>query len=397
MSSNFHSSNFHSSNFHSVGTTTLSPQNGNEKEVDENSIFWLASLGKIVTVVGVLKCIELFPSVLPLGLDTDVTSFLPKICGQIIQEDLSLQPATKKITFRNLLTHTSGLAYEIMSPLLVQWKESHNRPLCVEGNFNAEWEVYEHPLVFEPGTSWAYGPGVDWAGRVVEKVCGVSLEKFLTEHIFSPLDIVGEMSFFPQKSILGFEERKVQLVTKDSKTGVLEGEKEEKTYTVDAKECLGGIGMFASPKAFLSILSLLLTGGTIVEGVKILEKSSVDEIFKGQIHDQDVKTYLNGLLNSEYMVSSGMKGALSKGRRVEGGLGCFVGFEHEHENEMVGSGSGTERGEGTISGMGLPNCTWWVDREMGVAGAMFLARTPALDLELARMGEEIERVFYAGL
>lgn len=24
-----------------------------------------------------------------------------------------------------------------------------------------------HPLLFEPGTGWAYGPGFDWAGRIV--------------------------------------------------------------------------------------------------------------------------------------------------------------------------------------------------------------------------------------
>lgn len=26
---------------------------------------------------------------------------------------------------------------------------------------------YHHPLLFQPGTSWEYGAGLDWAGRLV--------------------------------------------------------------------------------------------------------------------------------------------------------------------------------------------------------------------------------------
>jgi len=36
-------------------------------------------------------------------------------------------------------------------------------------------EGYRYPLIFEPGNGWAYGPGMDWAGRVVLKAPSLPL------------------------------------------------------------------------------------------------------------------------------------------------------------------------------------------------------------------------------
>lgn len=38
-------------------------------------------------------------------------------------------------------------------------------------------ERYGYPLVFEPGTSWAYGAGIDWAGMLLERTVGKTLEE----------------------------------------------------------------------------------------------------------------------------------------------------------------------------------------------------------------------------
>lgn len=46
-----------------------------------------------------------------------------------------------------------------------------------------------YPKQFEPGTRWDYGVGIDWLGRVVEKVDGRRINRFLREKIFDPLDM----------------------------------------------------------------------------------------------------------------------------------------------------------------------------------------------------------------
>jgi methyl acetate hydrolase len=51
------------------------------------------------------------------------------------------------------------------------------------------WEerFFDLPLIFEPGTSWAYSPSTDYAGRLVEILSGVSLEDYFQTHILGPL------------------------------------------------------------------------------------------------------------------------------------------------------------------------------------------------------------------
>lgn len=44
-------------------------------------------------------------------------------------------------------------------------------------------------MQFEPGTRWDYGIGIDCLGRVVEKVDGRRINRFLREEIFDPLDM----------------------------------------------------------------------------------------------------------------------------------------------------------------------------------------------------------------
>ena len=43
------------------------------------------------------------------------------------------------------------------------------------------------PLLFDPGTSWEYGIGIDLVGKVVEAVTDQTLEAYFRRHIFEPL------------------------------------------------------------------------------------------------------------------------------------------------------------------------------------------------------------------
>ena len=52
--------------------------------------------------------------------------------------------------------------------------------------------------MFEPGTQWQYGVGIDWAGTIVERVSGMSLNEYFQNNIFEPLGIVNINMFPPQ-------------------------------------------------------------------------------------------------------------------------------------------------------------------------------------------------------
>ena len=74
-----------------------------------------------------------------------------------------LRPAKTAVTLKHLLTHTSGFCYDTWDANMFRYtKHGGSPPPAVP------------PLMFEPGTRWQYGTGVDWAGRLVEAISGVT-------------------------------------------------------------------------------------------------------------------------------------------------------------------------------------------------------------------------------
>lgn len=49
----------------------------------------------------------------------------------------------------------------------------------------------------QPGEKWEYGVNMDWVKRLVERVSGLTLDEYLREHIFKPLNMSSPF-FFPQ-------------------------------------------------------------------------------------------------------------------------------------------------------------------------------------------------------
>ena len=91
---------------------------------------------------------------------------------------------------QGLLRHTSGLTYSWMgkSKVNMMYKEA--------GLDNPDQTLAEMvtklsklPLTFQPGTQWGYSRSPDVLGRVIEIVSGMSLDKFLDENIFKPLQM----------------------------------------------------------------------------------------------------------------------------------------------------------------------------------------------------------------
>jgi methyl acetate hydrolase len=88
-----------------------------------------------------------------------------------------------KATVRHLATHTSGLCYEFWNANMGRYLQETGAPGILSGLVSA----LNYPLQFEPGERWDYGIGIDWLGRVVEKIDGRRIDQFCREEIFEPL------------------------------------------------------------------------------------------------------------------------------------------------------------------------------------------------------------------
>ena len=146
--------------------------------VQTDSIFQVASMTKAITTVAALQLVE--QGKVSLGEPAD--RHLPEFAGVQVLEGYdssgkpSLRPAKTPITLHHLLTHRSGLCYDTWDGDMFRYRSKYPVTSGVPG-----------PLMFEPGTRWQYGQGLDWAGRLVEAVSGLTLEDYFQQKIFRPL------------------------------------------------------------------------------------------------------------------------------------------------------------------------------------------------------------------
>jgi len=104
------------------GATSIEPEKASPMTLD--TTFWIASCTKLLTTIAALQCVEkgLW------SLDADVSDILPEwrtseiLTGFDESGEPQLSKATNTITLRQLLTHSSGMGYDFLSPELAKWR-----------------------------------------------------------------------------------------------------------------------------------------------------------------------------------------------------------------------------------------------------------------------------------
>ena len=268
------------------GTTSLDPSKS--RPLTPDSIFWIASCTKLLTSLSALQLVESNK----ITLDTPVGSILPEIANPDILEGFNddgtarTRKATKEIKLRHLLTHTSGLAYDFLSPEITKWFASQNLEQTHLKNGDIK-KAYNTPLLFEPGTQWHYSPGLDWAGILIARVSGEEdLQAYMRKNTWTPLGVDSKSMAFRQTD-LGLSssetaERIVHLSLR--KQGDQSIVPVEPMRSADPVDCLGGGGIMASPRAYLAVLrSLLRNDGKILKP-ETLNKYMLDpQLVEGKV------------------------------------------------------------------------------------------------------------------
>lgn len=166
-----------------------------------DSLWRVYSMTKPITAMAAMILIEEGK----MKLDEPVSDFLPAFKTmrvQLNENTIDSRPAVRPITIRNLLTHTAGLGYNIVTkgPLLQLYMDKGLTP----GQVNAAMEVDARktrpaslqefadrvatvPLIADPGTKWSYSIGLDLMGAVIEKASGMRFDAFVQQRIFDPL------------------------------------------------------------------------------------------------------------------------------------------------------------------------------------------------------------------
>src|SRR5580700_11289619 len=163
----------------------------NSKPMRTDAIFRICSMTKPITSLAAMMLYEEGYFLLA----DPVSKYLPefknmKVFVKPATGDPYTIPATKEITIRDLLRHTSGITYqwnEVLGPLY-QKGDVTSGLLQYDGTIaDMTKSLAAQPLLFNPGDRYEYGLGIDVIGRLVEVLSGKPLDQFFRERIFEPL------------------------------------------------------------------------------------------------------------------------------------------------------------------------------------------------------------------
>ena len=214
--------------------------------VDENSIYDMASLTKVIATTTATMMLEEQGL---LDLDRTVASYLP--------EFNAADKAT--ITLRHLITHTGGL--EAFAAL---YKEFQGREQYLA-------QINARPAKSLPGVAMIYS---DWdmilTQLIIEKITGQPLDRFVAERIFTPLGMTSTM--FTPDSAAFFD--RIAPTEIDSVRGGLVRAKVHDENAWAMGGVAGHAGLFSSARDLTIFAQMLLNGGEY-NGVRIVKASTV--------------------------------------------------------------------------------------------------------------------------
>ncbi len=145
-------------------------------------------------------------------LDDPITRFLPAFAGQRVFTGggygaVATEPAVRDITFRDLLTHTSGLTYGFMQATPVD-AIYRAQKLELPGAKEPLGDIVERlarvPLIAQPGTEWNYSVASDVLGHLVAVISGQPFDAFLRERVLGPLEMADTDFFVPSGKVNRF-------------------------------------------------------------------------------------------------------------------------------------------------------------------------------------------------
>jgi methyl acetate hydrolase len=173
-----------------------------------------------------------------------------------------LRPSRTPITLRHLLTHSSGFVYDMWNADMARYLEVTGKP----GIISCTNAALDLPLVFDPGTAWDYGIGIDWAGKAVEAVSGKTLGVWLAENLFAPLGMRDT----------GFrirDDQRARLARIHARTpeGIVATDLE---IPQSPEFEMGGGGLYATVSDYLRFARMILGGGAL-DGARVLAEPTV--------------------------------------------------------------------------------------------------------------------------
>lgn len=294
-------------------------------------------------------------------LDAPAKQYLP-LLGEfgILEEDAvddetgkitkPLRKPTVEVTVRQLLVNNLGFAYMFTDSDYYSLMTS-KKLTAADPNMKL-FSPDVMPLLFEPGSRWKYGHGMDWVGLIIEAVSGKKLSQFLQENVFDKAGMT--MCTFrmdaPSELMKLHYRSNGQLLLMRGKPPV--------PHKADLD--MGGQGAFGTVGDYLKFLRIWLNYGTSPDtGERILSRKTVEYAIQNHLPEGQCVEFETALNTNEgEFLSDGFTLA-----------GCAC------NNEKLPTG----RPSGQLYWAGMANLYFWLDFKNGCGGFFGCQVFPYMD------------------
>jgi CubicO group peptidase (beta-lactamase class C family) len=263
----------------------------NKKPMPADAIYRIMSQTKAITSVAIMQLFEQGK----LRLDQPVGDFIPEYATQTVLKDFNpadssytTEPAKRKITIRDLLSHRSGIDYAgIGSDKMKAIYAKAGIPSGL-GNINAALldkmkALGRLPLVHQPGEKFTYGLNTDLLGCLVEVISGKSLDEYFKANIFEPLGMKDTYFTVPLEK----SSRMPKVYTENAENQIILWDPTfrnlDPNYPLFPRTFFsGGAGLSGSTFDYAIFLQMLVNGG-VYNGKQILGRRTVELMTSPQI------------------------------------------------------------------------------------------------------------------
>jgi methyl acetate hydrolase len=330
-----------------------------------DTVLRLASMTKLLTVIVAWKELERAG----FSIDAPVGDIMPEFDDLLVLTGFDgdvplLRPQARSATLRNLLTHTSGLGYDLWNEHLLRYEQITGTPGTAEGSLR----TFTAPLVADPGVRFEYGSSADWLGRIAERLSSKPLDVLYREHITGPLRMTDTVPF------LSSEQR-----ARSAPAHVREGGRwalSDADYAQTPEFIAGGHALYSTPRDFMTLQRSLLDGGKDANGLQAVPHDLVEAMSRSLLTDAPLRS-----------LTSVMRDTVAD-LVLDEADGWGPGL-------LISSGRDGGRSAGSFGWMGLYNTSFWVDPAAGVTAAIYCQALPFLDPRIDGLLNSFEDSVYA--
>ncbi|HEX2717597.1 MAG TPA: serine hydrolase domain-containing protein [Gemmatimonadaceae bacterium] len=260
-----------------------------ERRMTTDAIFRIASQTKALTSVAIMMLAEEGR----LGLNDPVSRFIPAYASTTVRDsDGRIVAARRRITVRDLLTHTAGVSYGYDSALVASYNAKDLGPTSTRpGWYTADRaepvcatmeRLASLPFAQQPGARFVYGYSTDILGCVVERASGMPLDRFIATRITGPLDMKDTHFFLPESKrgrlTAVYASREDTTAARAPDTPMGQGD-----YLVGPRQSFsGGAGLLSTARDYARFLEALRRRGEL-DGARILAPATVRLMTSNQV------------------------------------------------------------------------------------------------------------------